>query len=512
MAGIGTKFQRLLNANLDVLAGRPGVPAVVLVVMAALVLVRAGLYPGTGGDDGEQLIFSQVFAWGYQVRNPPLYTWAVMGVSQVTGANLWAVNIVKFALLAAMYLFLWRACRHLFRTPEMAAVAALSPVLMYYVAWEVLTGFSHTVMTAALYAATFLMVVRLQRNPERTTTFLLLGAVIGLGAQAKYAYWIFLLSLVAAGLFDRALRRAFLSPRMLLALAVAAALAAPHYHWLWQHFAGLKSQGGAVAQGLNLKGLGHALNAGFGFLTPFWLIALACFPAVLNRKAPPIAPAHPMARVIGIHLALVLAGTLIGALLLPDFRLRTHYMFVLLLAPVWFLLLAEAAPRRPGRVAAFAGAVSLCLAAGPVGLAVKFVAEPLVCERCQHHVPYADLAAQIRAMGFRGGTVSAYWHPDPLPGNLRAVLPEARVISLKHPDVIPPERTPAGEAGQCLVVWSADARRDLKLTAIGETNRLFAAGIPPGAPHRLLVAPMPMGQGKTATLGVVLTDGRGKCR
>ena len=111
MAESASRLSRLLDRNLAILTDQPGPPLVVGAIILAMALIRATLFPGTGGDDGEQLIFSQFFAWGYQVRNPPLYTWLVMAVSQVTGPNLWAVNIVKFSLLYAMYLFLWPGWR-----------------------------------------------------------------------------------------------------------------------------------------------------------------------------------------------------------------------------------------------------------------------------------------------------------------------------------------------------------------------------------------------------------------
>ena len=125
----------LLDRNLAVLTERPGVPGVVLTLVLSLMFIRVGLFPGTGGDDGEQLIFSQFFDWGYQVRNPPLYTWLVIALSFVTGPTLWAVNIVKFTLLAGMYLMLWRAARYVIQDPRLAALAGLAPVLLYYIAW-----------------------------------------------------------------------------------------------------------------------------------------------------------------------------------------------------------------------------------------------------------------------------------------------------------------------------------------------------------------------------------------
>lgn len=362
------------------------------------------------------------------------------------------------------------------------------------------------------------MVLRLcDHKTGRLGDYLLLGLVIGLGAMAKYAFWIFLASLFAASMIDTALRRRLLTWRLLLSFAVAAAVATPHYLWLFDRLDILGGQAGqtAAAGGLSFKGLGHGVKAAVGFLAPFWVIALACFPAAF-KPAPDSTTArhHPMIRVIGWQMVLILAGTAIGTLLLPEFRIRTHYMTVLLLFPIWVLARVEATAPDERRIGAFGAVLSLALLAGPVGLIGKYLFEPLTCGRCQHHVPYGALAEKIRDLGFKGGTIVAYWHPDPLPGNLRAALPEARVISLKHTDVIPALKENAN--GQCLVVWSADAARDNRPTALSGTNALLHADIDKDMPQHLVSAPLEgvslLARGKTAILGVILTDGRGDCR
>ena len=175
-----------------------------------------------------------------------------------------------------------------------------------------------------------------------------------------------------------------------MTLAVAAAVMAPHYHWLLPRLGILEGQAGDVAgegAAFSLRGLGHAAKAAAGFLSPYWLIMLACFPAAFKRL-PVGSPLHPMARVIGLQIALVLIMTVIGTLTLPEFRIRTHYMFVLLFAPLWMLLRAEAAGAAPGRQGAYGLALSAALIAAPLGLAGKFLFEPLFCGRCQHHIPY----------------------------------------------------------------------------------------------------------------------------
>jgi len=257
-----------------------------------------------------------------------------------------------------------------------------------------------------------------------------------------------------------------------------------------------------------LKGIGRLILAIIGFLAPLIVFALLVFPrafAPLGAEA----TKHHMAWMSRFFL--ILFAVAVIALLFPHVdRLRTHYMFVLIPFPIYLVMRVRAAGYDPVRVARFSGFLMVLGILVPVAMIGKFTLEPLKCERCQHHIPYDQLADGLRAEGFQDGTIFAYWHPDPIAGNLRAQFPEARVISAKHPTVRPPlDNTP----GQCLIVWPTTSNGIGKAVTLGQARRVFSADIPDDVSHDNVSAPMAMGGERQVSLGFVLLDGgTGSCR
>jgi len=492
-------------------AGRRMFPWFILVLLAMLLCLRVFLFPGMGGDDGEQLVFSQFFDWGYQLRNPPLYTWLVMITSSIVGPSALAVGLVKFPLLAATFLLLWRCALIIFEDERLAAVAALMPLALFYVAWDSIHGYSHSVLAMFLYVAALFLVLRIEKK-GRTGDFVLLGIVIGAGLMAKYVFVLFVLALLGAAALTPPLRHNLTSWRLLLTLVCAIAVAVLHFLWLYQGFGDAMIvphtiEPSEYALGA-LKGIGRLVVAILGFLAPLIVFALLVFP----RAFAPFGVEtdnHHMAW-LGRYFLILFAIALI-ALLFPHVdRLRTHYMFVLIPFPLYLVMRILAAGYDAPRVNRFSGFLVVLGALIPIAMIGKYALEPLTCERCQHHIPYDQLADGLRAEGFQGGTIFAYWHPDPIAGNLRARFPQARVISAKHPTV----RPPLGDlSGQCLIVWPVTPKAIGKAVTLGQARRVFAADIPDDIPHGRVSALLAMGQGKMVDLGYVLiNDGVGSCR
>ena len=104
-------------------------------LMLALFLIRSLAFPGTGGDDGEQIVFAQYLAIGYYPRNPPLYAWLVHGAQYVFGVSVMAVSAVKFLAVWGTCAAVFACGRLLYRDDRLAALAGavaageLPPVL-----------------------------------------------------------------------------------------------------------------------------------------------------------------------------------------------------------------------------------------------------------------------------------------------------------------------------------------------------------------------------------------------
>src|SRR5690606_19570146 len=109
---------------------------------------------------------------------------------------------------------------------------------------------------------------------------------------------------------------------------------------------------------------------------------------------------------------------------------------------------ADGPPRRLG---GFAWALVVIALMIPAGVLARGLIAPATCRKCNFFIPYADLAAALRADGFTGGTVVADAWPNQIAGHLRRFFPEARMVSTRWRDY-PPLTARTGE-GQCLLIW-----------------------------------------------------------
>ncbi|MHC4092984.1 MAG: glycosyltransferase family 39 protein, partial [Planctomycetota bacterium] len=206
----------------------------ILGYMALLFAMRGFLFPGAPNDDSEQLLYSQSFDLGYDIRNPPLYTWLVIVAQQLLGVSIAAVSAVKFSLLALIYLLFHETARLVLRDERWAIVAALSPLAIYYIAWDSMRNYSHSVLVVFACLLTLFVLLRLERS-GRLGWYLALGATFAVGMVSKYNYLLFALALILTCLADAGFRRRVLDRRIGLSIALTVALLAAPVLWTVDH-------------------------------------------------------------------------------------------------------------------------------------------------------------------------------------------------------------------------------------------------------------------------------------
>jgi len=513
-------LSRLIDRNAAFLADGRGFGVFIAVVIVLLAGLRAFGYPGATTDDAEQLYFSQVLRLGYDAANPPLYTWFVIAAQQVLGVTIASVVLVKFTLFGLAFLFLYRAARRLLDEEGLAVLAALAPIACYYVAWDAVLGYSHTVLVTVFYGATMVALLRVGERGG-LADFLLFGLAIGLGALSKYIYVLFLGALLVAALLDPVLRRRLLDPRIVLSIAVAGAVIVPHVLWLLDHREALAATAEArfeTEAGLGrlqgaLRGIGGALGAAIGFLSPLWVIGLVVFRRAIVRRFRDKVPAGRYQRFLAAYFVVLALVLIVAIPLFGATKVRTHYMFVLVFAPVLFFqwLGPGAAGFTSRRIFAACLSVIAVLVVG--GMAAKYVSEPHRCKRCQLLVPFDDIARQVRARGFTGGTIFAYYFPHDLAGNLRPHFPETRIVSTKFPAVAPP----AGSgSGQCLLIWFPKPMGVMTADGMGnQANRMLGTAFPfpLDRPVKSITVTLDRTGGRQARVDYLLVDpGVGDCR
>lgn len=495
------------------------VPAIVAALMTAFWAIRTTLLDGLGGDEAEQVLFAQSLRWGYDTANPPLYTWLLIGLFDLFGKSASLVLAFKFAILGAVYIALHFTARRALG-PERsldAALAALSPLLLFFVGWYALFSYSHSLLNALFVILTFGLALRLAGD-GRWRVYAALGVVVGLGVLTKYSFSLFLLGLLVAGLTLSETRARILSPRLFLSIAIAVSVVAPHALWLAGSLAALRD---AVVYKLEidaatpwLTGVGQGLvslgRALFAFLSPLWLVVLLAFPTVFRLR--PASPEHSLAAaLLGRSFAVTLAALVLMVLAGGVTHFRGNYLFLLILAPLWVFARIPVEARLDRRRKAYAGALAAAAVLALGVLAAKPFVDPARCRQCQELVPYDALAEELVTRGFAGGSLYANWYPLPLAGNLVLHLDTARAISSKFPNIRPSR---AEEPGQCLLIWVPVEQggyntRTLRILAF----QVFNADVPEDTPVTRLELPIPRAREKKILVDFMLLDpGPGECR
>ena len=470
-------------------------------------------------------------------KYPPAPAWALWLVTQVTGPGAFPTLIVKYVTLALAYVAYFFAARRVLRHDGWAVFATLSILALYQLGWNVHEGMSHTLFLILAAPVTLLAFLELHARP-RLVAYVWFGAAIGLGALGKQSYFAGLAALLAAAAMQPGYRRALLNPRIAVSVAIALAMALPHYVAVFSSgydFAGAASatlsRPGLGDWGAQvLAGLTSVVVAPLLFLSPLLplmvLIAPRAF-AFANLRHP---GGHgvPGADPVRLVRDALLAGLVILAvpvLVAGVAHYGERWMHpVMLLAPIWFTAGVRAAHPPPARVKALLWTF-IALGALVLGWrAASFIyPDEATCGRCRLEVPYKELASRLTETGFTGGTILA--GDEHIAGNLRTHFPGARIVSLTYDYYDPPpavrdvaaEAAEAAEAaGQCLVVWRTQDREATALvppkalayaglSGIPETAKVFAFSLP----HGHLFRPDDYAVSRFAG---VLMDGSGPCR
>lgn len=423
------------------------------------------LFSGIGGDDGEQLVFAQHFDWGYAVRNPPLYTWITILSQEIFGISSLAVNAVKILVLFLLYFFLFKLSLLVLRDVKLAVLSALSPLLIFHIAWDSILGFSHSVLAATLYLGTLFALFKLD-NKNNILSYLMFGVAVGLGVLSKYSYVFFITTIFTTAIFDTKLRGHIYNPKILLSLLTAAIISFWHLVWLYDRNSFMTAELSLAFPPQELatrlisifKGMLSSIKAIIGFLLPLIIILIIFFTNAWKLKvgssdSETIRYYNIFCKFFIILFIFILLFIILGGIS----RVRTHYMFIMIPFPILFFLRVKMMKVEQRHILAYTNTLIATAIIILIGLPLKYLIEPSICGKCEHHLPYKEVADKIKSSGFSKGLIFAYWHPYPIAGNMRIQFPSSRIISAKHPTVIPTPKQ-NNRFAQCLLIWSGAAK------------------------------------------------------
>lgn len=193
----------------------------------ALIVSPLELYP----DEAQYWKWSRDFAFGYYSK-PPMVAWMIGLTTAVFGNAEWAVRLGAPLVHAGTAGFLFLTGRALFdeRAGLWAAIAWLTlpgPALSSFVVA------TDAPLLLAISGSLYAFVKFVQTRSWLWACAL--GAGVGLGFLSKYAMLFFVAGAVLAFLFDAKVRRAFLSPKLIAIIGLAAAIFAPNLIWNARH-------------------------------------------------------------------------------------------------------------------------------------------------------------------------------------------------------------------------------------------------------------------------------------
>lgn len=344
-------------------------------------------------DDAEQVVLGQQLALGYDIPQPPLYSWVYWLLSRWLGSGLPTLTLIKYTMIATTFAVLWQIAAILFQQTIWRVAAVFSFLLLQVFAWQMHVGFTHTVLMMLGCAMTFHGLLLLTK-PHGWGTAAYLALAIGIGLLAKYGYHLYLLALLAAGLSNRQWRGLLLQPKPILALLIAILLATPYHLWLYQHREWIAQ---AVANKFHGE---HQFAAGWlqpllavvEYLLPLLPLLLWLQPRFWQRLQ---MPAENSAQILLSRFHWAVLGLLAVAVMsasLSYFKARWMTPF-LFLTPFWLLVnLQHNGPKTASRLISLAAGLSVLILLFRIG---DFIVSPRIGRDERVHLPVIKAMQQL---------------------------------------------------------------------------------------------------------------------
>jgi len=469
-----------------------------LLFLASYLAVNVFLSTSFHADEAEQILFSQSLDAGYEAQ-PPLYSWLLQLFFAAFGLSFFAFAILKALILGAVFVGLYLSARKMLNDDGRASLAAFSIFLIPLFAWSALGYLTHTILLAAACTGTCYAVLRLQDGRE-WASYALLGLMLGLGALTKYNYVLFAGALFVAGLSIRSYRSRLLDRRMLLALAIAAALTWPHAVYLAGHWESIAQllRGKAEVGTFSRQGAGKAASDLVTnivlILAPLTAAGVLFFPQVLRRMpkagtehvtGAPFVSAAAERKDANLVLLERYLLVLVGLLLLviaggaKRFNDRWLHPFALV-APLYLFGRLRGITIPSWRLKGFAfilvvgGAVLIGIRTGQLLLGGS--------PSCPYALnSFTEAAGRLRAeLGPHATTVASQ---RALCGNLCYWLPDMRHLCCERPTYLPGGRTPQGKFA---VIWDAVEGDALPPALQAFVAHTWHVRVPGSAPARVL--------------------------
>ena len=417
---------------------------------------------GAGLDDAEQLANIGYLDWGYGGSQPPLYTWITNIAASVLGTSMLTLQIVKFSMLASLFLSVFGAMRLLGFSRSVASASMLGLFLVPQIGWESQRALTHSIAGTAGCGWAFLAFAWHMRA-RHVGSAALLGITMTAAILGKFNASIFVIMLIATGLSVSEYRKILLSKLSLVTIIAFGVSFAPTGLWMWAHKSSVIARSAKLQIGASgnliedrLYGVGSFIEA--AFLFSILVIAIAAIIALIHSKqrSTPSKQFTPgeelMRRLLVIGMLIVLVGVVAAGVNNIKDRWLQPVLFLLPAATaVWFehYRTRSYALRDFARVSIFAA-----LIVPPIlGYYLTYGSSTPPYGQLEYQRLYDEVKQQ-------GEFRTILTDNAQIPGNFRLFDPSLQVI---HPE------TPFGAsniARPTLVMWFGDSKPNERITAL----------------------------------------------
>ncbi|MFG1297977.1 glycosyltransferase family 39 protein [Xanthobacter variabilis] len=400
-------------------------------------------------DDAVESYLVQSLELSYVPRNPPFFDWLLYGLQQIVGTGRLSFAILRYALLFACAMLIYRVARRVIHDPRLQAAAVYSLSALWVIGYHSHRILTHSNVMIVAIAGAMLTLIAIVRKPS-AALYAGLGAWIAVGLLGKFGFVAFLGALVVACLFEPTYRRALFDRRILITALVAAAPLAVYglaLHFLKQDVVAATAQTIGAAQSGWDEVVQSYVVALVGYALPFAALAALIF-LPWNRgegaRAADDVQHAGARRVLRNVIILGLVAALVGVLAVGSTSLRDRYFHVfLLMLPVYMFAELERVGGWRARMPAYLG-VLLAIAVGvlAVRVAIPLWPDPRLCGRCVAAEPLHRLAPTVKHQLGPAPTLVADDRTSA--GRLRAAVPGARVVIVTELQYRPPARESTG--------------------------------------------------------------------
>ncbi|MCL7996977.1 glycosyltransferase family 39 protein [Brucella sp. 21LCYQ03] len=417
---------------------------------------------GAGLDDAEQLANISYLDWGYGGSQPPLYTWITSIASSVLGTSLLTLQIVKFGMLASLFLSVFAAMRLLGFSRLVASASMLGLFLVPQIGWESQRALTHSIAGTAGCGWAFLAFAWYMRD-RHTLSAAALGITMAAAMLGKFNASLFVVMLIATGLSIAEYRRVLLSKLSFVTIATFAICFTPTLLWMVAHKSSVIARSGKLQIGVSGNLFSDRFNGVVSFVEAAFLfsivvLAIAGIIALIHaakRKSPmkPFTAGEVfMHRLLIVGMLIVLAGVLLaGVSNIKDRWLQP----VLFLTPAVLASLLSQYRQGSRALKEFAG----------ISVALALVVPPVLAYYLTYgsgNPPYGQLNYQglYQEMRKDGDFRTILTDNAQIAGNFRLFDPSIEVI---HPE------TPYGAAHitkPALVMWFGDATPNERISQL----------------------------------------------